>query len=61
MTCANATLKTILPSPFTLLRSVHIAQRSQAEPIAARWIDVAVDGDMGLCRWDLERLSDLSI
>lgn len=61
MTCADATLKVISPSPFALLRSVHVAERAQAEPVAARWVDVPVDGDMGLSRWNLERLTDLRV
>lgn len=61
MTCADATLKTILPSSFTLLRSVHIAERTQAEPVAARRINIPIDGDMGLARRHLERFSDLSV
>lgn len=40
---------------------MHIAERAQAEPVAARWIDVPVDGDVRLGRWNLERFPDLSV
>lgn len=51
----------ILPSSFTLFCSMNIAQRTQAEPVASRWINVAVHRDVGLAWGNLECFADLGV
>jgi hypothetical protein len=51
----------ILPSSFTLLSSMHIAERAQAESIATAGINVAIDSDMRFARRHLERFTDLRV
>lgn len=50
-----------LPCFFTLLRSMHVAECTQAEPISTRRIDIPVDGYIWTVRWYFEHFPNLGI
>ena len=57
----TTTLTQHWPSPFTGLGAVNVGKFAETEPVQARWICVAVDGDRATAGRRFERLADLLV